>query len=270
MRRLTTGAICAAMLCVTAGRPAEAGIIPDLYNFIFGPPGVGYQAFYGPTYGAYYGGGYTYGAAYGGGFGGYGGYGGNGACCPPVYQSYYVAPSPVCDPCAPCRPACAPCDVPRGGYVEDDEWSAAPGNGGAPRTYRENGPGGPPPDLRNPRVPGGRLPNGQGPADSFEPPAGEFDDEDRETLKPAEPVPQRGAEGAPVTDPEEDNGGAPAGDELFFPQLRLEAKMTWRAEPLRSRLVIRSRFPTPGIARTRVNPNADWMPVTGETKIVRK
>jgi hypothetical protein len=268
MRRLIIGLICAVALSSASNQQANAGVIPDVYNFVFGPPGTPYfrSSYYGPAYG----------------------YGANYQPAPyyrvrsyysptPYYRvrSYYSPACSTCQPCgiayppcSPCAVGCSPCGItgscPSGNCAvssrtpvpADDNWRPTPADDGPPPTYKEGDGFGASGQSEDPDADGGR---------------------ESESLKPATDVPQRN--GAPVKDPEADDANdkeageeaQPAKtDEVVFPPLNVDDKITWRARPIRKRLTIRSRFPTPSIARNRVNPNDKWVSVPTETKIVSK
>jgi hypothetical protein len=160
---------------------------------------------------------------------------------------------------------CSPCGIagncPPGGNCAvssrtpvpaDGKWRPSSADGGPPPTYREGDGDGAPGQSVDPDADGGR-----------------------ESLKPATNVPQRN--GAPVKAPEEEDGKEKEAEqestpskngEVVFPPLNVDNKITWRSRPIRKRLTIRSRFPTPSIARNRVNPNDKWIPISTGTKIV--
>ena len=285
MRRLILGVICAIMLTCGTSQTATADLFSNFNSTSYGSyytpyyrtsyyrPVFGYRTYYAPVY--------RYGV-----------------------RSYY---SPTCSPCGsscspcspcggswgvgwtPCQSCRSRCTCPGGICADtsatpvpaDDNWKPTPADGGPPPTYKEgegNGAAGPsqesntPPEANEGRVSPEK--SGEGAAV-----------EDVESLKPATDVPQRKT--APVKEPEagdekEKKAGEAAEEkadekttpvkkeELSFPSLNIDNKITWRSRPIRKRLTIRSRFPTPSIARSRVNPNDKWAPVSTATKIVSK
>ncbi|MBT4864976.1 MAG: hypothetical protein HON53_07660 [Planctomycetaceae bacterium] len=281
MRRLILGVICAIMLSCGTGQTATADLFSNFqstsYSSYYAPyyrtsyyrPVFGYRTYYAPVY--------RYGV-----------------------RAYY---SPTCSPCgsscSPCSPCgvscgvgCSPCqscgiagNCPGGNCAvnsatptpADDNWKPTPADGGPPPTYKEGeGAPGPPQESNTPpEANEGREAPGDGATD-----------ENVESLKPATDVPQRKA--APIKEPAEgdekdkkadeaaeektDEKSTPVKkEELSFPSLNVDNKITWRSRPIRKRLTIRSRFPTPSIARNRVNPNDKWAPVpTTTTKLVSK
>lgn len=267
MRRLTLRfaacLMCALALLLTPGGRADAGLFPDIGNFFFGPPGTPYfrTAYYYPPnyYTAYYGYGYrayrplTYSPS---------------PRAPVRVRTCYPPAWPLYSPCNPC--ACSPCSLGAcpGGVcaadygtqpVRNGGWKATLDEADPPKTFKED-------EAGDADDESGRLPDASG---------------QHESLKPETTVPQR--ESAPIKEPEagedvpkkEDGKKAdedkPTGDGTkSVPPVDVDEKVTWRVLTSRRRLTIRSRFPTPGIARTRVTPNENWVPVPVETKIVSK
>ena len=60
-----------------------------------------------------------------------------------------------------------------------------------------------------------------------------------------------------------------AGESRIRP-LNVDARITWRTTPRRTRLNISSTFVSPKIVRSQVRPNTDWVPVSQGAKIVSK
>jgi hypothetical protein len=177
--------------------------------------------------------------------------------------------------------------------THDGNWNATPADAGEqPRTFKEDSTG----DPAFPDEGAGRVPDGTASFDEkeddtpgFKASAANYDGGQREALKPENTVPQR--KPAPISEPDTDgsNGDAkesngdgeknkttkqkPASGSgvLRIPPLDVDQKVTWRVLTSRQRLTIRSRFPTPSLARQRVNPNENWLPVPAAgTKIVSK
>lgn len=305
MRRMTVGftvsVVCALALICTPDDRADAGVVPDVYNFVFGPAGTPYYStsYYRPAY-------YGYRTSY------------YGVSYPWVYQPSSCCPTQTCyAPCSPCGVVgCSPCGIggcPSGNCAvslgtqstTDGNWKPTPADGDGPeKTYKDE-------STKDPALPdegAGRVPDASGPSDNkqeeapgFGPPAANSDGEKRETLKPEEAVQQRKT--APIKDPVTDEStddaksgddakagdGAKTGDDdsadkknteekpaagkgaLRIPALDIDQKVTWRVLTSRRRLTIRSRFPTPTLARRRVNPNENWVPVpSAGTEIVSK
>ncbi len=93
---------------------------------------------------------------------------------------------------------------------------------------------------------------------------------------PLTPMPDE--ELGPFLDPDPVNNSRRTGPRLDLKDsralgvgpLNLDGKITWQPAPQRERLRIRSRFSTPTIARRKVNPNANWVTVLQDTKLVSK
>ena len=283
MRRLMLGVICAIMLSCGTSQTATADVFSNYHSVSYGSyytpyyrtsyyrPVFGYRSHYAPVY--------RYGVS---------------AYYAPTCSPCGVSCSPCgssCSPCSPCGTSCgvgcSPCqscgiagNCPGGNCAvnsatpapADDNWKPTPADGGPPPTYKEGEAAPGPPEANEGRV-------------SPEAPGEDAAAKDIEALKPATNVPQRKA--APIKEPEagdatEKKTGEAAEEkadekstpvkkeELSFPSLNVDEKITWRSRPVRKRLTIRSRFPTPSIARNRVNPNDKWAPVPTATKIVSK
>lgn len=296
MSRRAGAALVAACCFAVAGlgQPAscQAGVIPDIWWFLFGPPGTTWVA---PTYP-----GYT--AGYAPGYAAY--YGGSCSPCRTSPRVYYYAPLNPCNPCSPCpvtcptacAQGCNPCQT--GGPCGISPQSPTPaGNGGAPQTFRKPsngsaGAGG----AKKPPVPGKDdsqfrsrdntkkfaptrkkktespfgAPDSKTPGSSdgsdqpahktFRPPTGGTPDAGPSLKKkPAPPKP-------PVNGtPEKKN----AGPRLDVP--RLDRAITWKLPTRRTRLIIRPVMFSPRLTRTSVDPNRGWQPVPQQgTPVVQK
>lgn len=303
------------VVCCTVGlisgvtTQADAGIIPWLYDAVFGPNyasyGGGYSAGYAPSYGGYsasYGGyasGYSYGNM------GYGNCGtsacGSGSCAP---TSAYYGYGSCASSCSPCGPSSCPggnCDA---GSQSTYRSPASKATGKVPtpvettpRTYAE-----PPVESTAPPADGGGFDQ---PTDGsgFEPP---IDDgfrsrEERPDASsdptnidafrmPGSVIPQRkpapmepdvpeteNAPGDPAEGGESDTNTVEPTGTSRLPILRfnLDEKITWHVMPRRSRLPIRASFSNPRVVRQKVKINSGWTPVPTQdasetTRLVKK
>lgn len=107
-----------------------------------------------------------------------------------------------------------------------------------------------------------------------QPPAGGKEDLflPNESRKPAtddlQPVPKSGSGDAGGRDYRDENGGV----RLPGPLLNLDAKITWRAVPERTRVRVRTGITTPVVARQSApsDGNSEWQPAGSATRLVRK
>jgi hypothetical protein len=107
-----------------------------------------------------------------------------------------------------------------------------------------------------------------------QPPAGEKDLflPGNESRKPVtddlQPVPKSGSGDAGGREYRDENGGV----RLPGPLLNLDAKITWRAVPERTRVRVRTGITTPVVARQSApsDGNSEWQPAGSATKLVRK
>lgn len=234
---------------------SQAGIIPWLYDAVFGPPGsmmqanYGYGATYGTAYRGYYGSSaYGYGAGYGYGYAPaaagcnscgvntatyYGpvGYGSTGTCCatndcnvPPPSQTTTNRPNPVDNGPEPDK-------------TLNDDATDETDDGFRPRGAGNDAP----PAATN----------------SFKIPA------------EGEIVPQKPAP-ADEDAAEEEKTDEPQAEQLKVPALNLDTAMTTRPVVAHHRTAWHARFVTPTIARTTRAIHADWIPVSTETRIAGK
>ena len=266
-------ALCATALLVANPQGTDAGLIPWVYNAIFGTGPM--YAGYGPTYASY---GYAP-SPYSASYVSYGyapaySYASSyapvtydaGACCPPA------CPAP-CDPCAACPGGVCPYDVaPMDGRLTPQPDGAM----GPPPTYLEDEPPGtnpsPPPadDFRR------RAPQQEQNEDVFDsettPPQADFGarsySEQSDSFKlPESVIEQRrpAPSGGPDIEGTETNG-----ESLRIPPLGFDDKITWRAAPERTRLAVAARYATPVVARAKIEPNSGWTPVLAGTQLAKK
>lgn len=277
----------------------EAGLIPWVYDAVFGP--VGSQR-------AYYGG-YapmTYGAA----FRGYGPLGYSDPCCSPCgpagcspcatgacgIQSFY-GPSygQCCDPCSACGiggcgiggcgpggcgiPGCGPAGCPSG-------QCGLPGD-----AFTDGGltpaPEGPPPVSQPPRTYRDEVPPYRDEAPSSRPAPGLDDEGFRprsnegfpmdtgvrrpgpatdEFEPPASSIPPRSREPAPMRPTigdDEDNAG------IRGPSLNLDGKVTWRPASTRQRLSLRPNYESVSVTR-KTAPQGKWVTRPSDSKVASK
>lgn len=297
-------AIC--VLCLVAGPLASssrAGLIPWVYESIFGTSGYGYSAGYGGYYGAPAGYGYT--AGYGGGYGG---------CClgglfhgcglfghhRPAYAGYapgYCAPAcgTGCDPCGVsssyslggvcCPTGCATGNCGIGNCSSGDcgiatvPYSGEPASSGSGsgspstpnRTYREDeGDGFQPP----------RSIQGTGGQEDFSSPpdtgpgSGLITPPDDEPATPDSEI-ERGDDGfqfnykIPAKDRTEETRESEQRDDesRAAEPLDIDSRVAFRLQPDRSRAHYRVVFRTPAVRRARVTPGSEWQPVEAETRL---
>jgi hypothetical protein len=187
-------------------------------------------------------------------------------CCAPVaFRPVACCPSP-CDPCNPCGPlGCPPgaCDV---GLAPPGMQPVPDGAGARPRTFVDDPQSTPmgttPPDE-------GFRPRGSGdeydPMDNFGPADGA--DGTRESFRPDSVIPPRNA---PPSRPAESASEGDSEIKLRLPAFDMSDKITWRAPPQRTRLVVRASYRTPAVARHRAQPNEGWLPAPQDTQLVRK
>ena len=285
MRRIGLTVFCTLAILGGTGISAEAGLIPWAYNAIFGTGPYYGGAAYGPTYANY---GYapmastwsanyvSYGYSPAVSYASYAPLGyGAAACCPTT-----CCPSP----CAPCGIACGPGGCPGGncGITYDAAPAAGTitpqpdGAAGPPPTYLEQQPMGtnpatPPTDngfrrrdaqqeqqedvFGQDQAGGAFGSNSSGRTDAF--------------LGPESIIEQR--KPAPSDLPaEEASGPSIQGENLKLVPLGLDDKITWRTPPQRTRLAVEANYATPVVARTKLNPNSDWTPVSSETRLAKK
>ena len=274
--RFQLAILCALGLWGGSVPSAEAGLIPWAYDAIFGPPGS-QRSYYrgGATYGANYGGaccGQTYGnAAYG-----YSGEPNYFAPLPAGLSGPSMAPSPCgpggCgtsfygpEPAGCCgQPGCGPQGCGPGGCasgqcgVANPEPSFGPiaptptPANELPRTYENNS---------APSSPGFQ-PRGEGYV-----PMRDTNTESPEEFKDPVPAPSTNPSRtpAPVDPLGEDDAGIRRG-----PMLDLDGKVTWRATPARTRLVLRANYSGAKVQRQPVYPKTDWVTYPGATDVARK
>jgi hypothetical protein len=183
--RVILGSVCFLLPFVAMSSSSEAGVIPWVYNAVFGPSRGPYgYSYYGPAY---------YSAGYG-----------SGCCGTPVmaYRPMYGCCDPCSIPCGPCGvtvsgacgvPQCSTTGIPVPSSSSPGP-APTPSNSGAPKTYAE------PDKFEKPtRASGTADPNGVAPPtpareseSGFEPrkprpaaPAIAPDNEERETRKPS-------------------------------------------------------------------------------------
>lgn len=290
-RVLKTVAISACMLTVTVGftSTTQAGLIPWLYDAIFGPVRPGYGAGY---YGAGYFGGYP--ATYGVGYAplispAY-------SPCGPAGCPTTVGYAPACSPCVaaydPCAGGACPggnCFVPPatttstpiGGPAPTPADGPLPAYEGPPRTFGPSEPPLPPADQQSPMNDEGFYPRQPANEPETGPESIEAFDFPNEAIPERQPAPMNlPDDGAAAPNSEENRNEASADDvnlnggpglfRLPAPQFDLEDKITWRVVPERTRLAVRAHFEAPVVVRSRVDVNADWTPVPTETKVVSK
>ncbi len=234
------------VLCGSAST-SQAGIIPWIYDAIFGPVGVPYQAGYGYRYGANYGSYYSpyaYGTGYG--WGGYAGYGvaGNQCCntCNTTVTNY--APTTGC-----CTTACAgnDCNVPAAGSSTSNK---QPTPAVVPGKTLSDEPATPDDGFRkrsDEPVPDPALEK----TDAFKIPG-------KDAVTPEEtPVP------AVIED--DPNAVNPP-----IPVLNLDTATTTHPVIRRTRTEYHARFVSPSLARRVRAINADWVPAASETRIAGK
>ena len=222
------------MLCGSAST-SQAGIIPWLYDSIFGPVGVPFQAGYGYRYGANYG-------AY------YGSYGyGAGQCCNTCNTVANYAPASGC-----CTTACASndCSIPAVGSSTSNRQptpAVVPG-----KTLSDE------PD------------NGVLPDDGFRKRSEEAVPDPEPEKTDAFKIPGKEAvtpESTPVPAVIEDD---PNAVNPPVPVLNLDTAMTTHPIVHRTRTEYHARFVSPSLARRVRVINADWVPAASETRVAGK
>jgi hypothetical protein len=266
-------ALCATALLAANPQQGDAGLIPWVYNAIFGTGPM--YAGYGPTYASY---GYAP-SPWSASYASYG--------YTPTYAYASYAPlaydpvaccAPACDPC--CPTACGPCSACPGGACAYD---AAPvggtltpqpdGSMGPPRTYIEEPPAGTSPSVP-PADPGfrRRAPQEEQNEDVFgdpgttPPQADSFGASEQSDLfkVPESVIEQRRP--APAGGPSVEETET---ETLRVPPLGLDDKITWRAAPERTRLAVAANYATPVVARTKIDPNSGWTPVAAGTQLAK-
>ncbi|GAB4147007.1 MAG: hypothetical protein Tsb009_19970 [Planctomycetaceae bacterium] len=285
-----------------AAKRAEAGLIPDIWNALFGPPGTPYVAGYPYSPGYSYYAGYAPSSPFGG------------TCSPCVTRRVYYVPS--CNPCVPsCNPCavstCNPCAI--GGPCQISSAAKTTGKlkpekepNGLPKTFKNGtGAGEGSNDGTKPPTPGKdskfnsrdetkkfgptrKKESGEGDAPKFPSPNGngtgggtppDFgtgtqksfkvpEKEVPETLikkrKPAEKKPANGnQQKTPKAKTNLNNGPN-------LKPLNLDEKITWRAVPRRTRLIIHTRPLSSKVARTKWDANKNWTPVSRGSKLAGK
>jgi hypothetical protein len=253
----------------SAATRADAGLVPDFWNAVFGPAGTPY-------------------------FGGYSYYGG--------YRTYSTGYRSVCSPCN--VPVCSPCATGTPCQVSKATGKLTPieEKGELPKTFRGNGAKEngekksgktekpaksekdspfksrdetkkfeptreesksktPPAKKEEKKEEGGALPKfGEGNQKTFKVPTKEIP----ETLiKQKKPAPAKPAKGEPKVKTNLQDGPA------VLP-LKLDEKLTWRSAAKRTRLVIHSRVASPTIVRTKLDANRNWTPVSRHPQVVKK
>ena len=267
--------LCAVGVLAANPQGTDAGLIPWVYNAIFGTGPM--YAGYGPTYASYgyapspwsasyvsagYVPTYTYASyapmAYD-----------PAACCPTACNP--CCPTTGCDPCAACPGGvCAYDAAPVGGALTPQPDGAM----GPPRTYLDQPPTGtspatPPADNGFRR----RAPQQEQNEDVFgdpgatPPQADTFGSSEQSDLYklPESVIKQRGP--APAGGPSIEGAET---ETLRIPPLGLDDKITWRDAPERTRLSVAASYATPVVARTKIDPNSGWTPVPAGTQLAKK
>lgn len=271
--------ICCCSLGLIGGSAAtgEAGLIPWMYNAIFGPVGsVGYGGGYSVGYR-----GYGYGAArpY---------YGYSPVAAPGMQAAFYAPADPfgACCPTACCPTPCCPTaagpsagcpsgqcglnyaplepngtitPIPQGQPVPQGQ-PIPPGQAEPPRTYADEPET--PADGTEPENEGFR-PRTEGEAS---PPAADA----RSNFRQESVI--RGRRPAPMNAEAVDGADNVDSETLKFPALNLDSKVTWRSAPKRTRMPIHANFSSPFVARTnvRIAPQSEWIPVARPAEMARK
>ena len=96
-----------------------------------------------------------------------------------------------------------------------------------------------------------------------------------EAFKKTAPIPppvegETKSNDADAEKPDAKKSTKPGSSRLQVPLLNFDEKVTWRVVPKRSRLSLRANFVSPTIARRKLKLNADWMPVPEHAKLVKK
>lgn len=252
----------AAALSAGHSATAQAGLIPWLYDAIFGPnvPRGHYGAGYAPMGGHY--GGATLAPAT--------------AYMPP--RTSYMMPSSASytmgyaasDPCAP---ICDPCGT--GACVGGacgTSFPPATGTSAPPAVDPEIDPV---PTYGDPPPSGDTAPPADD--DGFGPRTNEPDEFGSEAMRPTGPLdPEttiRQRESAPTQPMKEDQQNSGEGDadptaNDAGPSLGVDKLVTWRVSPKMKRLTLKANFANPVVARRTASVNEDWVPASQQTKVV--
>lgn len=219
--------------------PGEAGVIPWVYNAVFGP------SYNGGYYGGYYGGGASYGPV---GYAPTYGRCATGACGRSTYYGP-VAWSGCCVPaCAPCGSACGPAGC---GSVATTMGSS--GCTSSPTAAPNNTPAGPPPTYEGDNSP--------------RPPRPASADPNWDATKD-----RTGAEGEGKFEAPRRPATAPKipEDEAKSRVLNLDEKVAWRPTTSRERLPLQTGYANARVIRTPTYAKTDWVPVPASAKIASK
>ena len=271
-RLLLLPALLLALMAVPAQK-ADAGLVPDIWNAVFGPPGTPYfgrtttySAGYYPRYGVGYYPRYSVGyapvsyrfVAY------------RGSCC--LQRIYYV---PACSPCATTDPC----------PINSASGKLTPPVEEKPQTFKKKSPDGTKPQGKDSKfksrgeekkfqaTPDGekKSPFPEGNGDGKTPSGKQKTFKKPEKTPPLTVIPKK--KPAPSKPPKEDSNAKPKEKKNDGPKiqgLRLDEKITWRTLPARNRLVIHGRISRTKLARTRIDPNRGWTPVREGTRLVRQ
>lgn len=266
--KLVATLVCSFSIWAATSAPIEAGIIPWVYNAIFGP------AYNGPIYAG--------GAAYGPSNYGPVGYApslgacGTGGCATGACgttQSYYgpVAWGGWRLSCAPCQAACAPCgpacSTASAGYGVNDcvgttpayPLQPTPDSSSPPQTFQGQGTG-------TDRTP-----------DAGFKPARERDGTETKGDDANFPAPVEKGKPAPSAAPS--SGPAkkatqtppiPETKDANVPVLNLDDKVAWRPAAERTRLPIKPHYANARLIRTPALPQTEWVPVSSGSKLAKK
>jgi hypothetical protein len=276
----------AACLASGSATTAEAGIIPWIYDAIFGPVGS-QQALYGgyaPTYGAGYGVSYGSGSAiptsyYGPSYFGPAptlGLSGSSPCSSGACgtQAFYGTASSCCSPCGGSGCATGACGTGTCGTGDcaSGNSGAAPYSGATsspvtPIPRREDA--GPTPTYGNGNPnpgTGSTAAPGFGPTRNREPAPAPMNDA-YEAPRPASPASTPPAPAGTRPAFPNDSEGA---DATPGPTLNLDDKITWRSTPSRQRLTLQPSYTSASVIRKPVYPKSEWTTLPAEASIAKK
>jgi hypothetical protein len=273
--RLMAPLACSLILGGVAAVPIEAGIVPCIWNTLFGP-GCGSGGNCGANYGP---------GAYGG-----------GGCSSGNCGTAYYAPG-NCGACAPCGgSACAPCAgsacapyssgdcVPRGQSPAaprvDDQWkkkrtfdqeeSSGVNGGGAGSTGGAGSSGRTIPDSGldgTKKKPDGLQDDGES-TEAFKKPAegeaAEIEPTGGSAPTPVHPKGKKSPSPPKIPDDNDESGS------LRAPSINLDEKIAWRAAPERKRATIKKDVANARLIRLPAYPRSDWLPVDPESNVARK
>ena len=249
--------VCTFTIVAGTASTCDAGVIPCIWNLLFGPCRGGYsRGYYHPGYLAA-----PRGISSG---------------CYPTTAFY----PPQCSPfgyaaCGPCRSICSipgvsscPKNICAVSYQKSSGKSSGlvpdPVEAELPKTYADEA------AETNEKYPSTND-------DGFRPRSNGADPEPLDSLeikafkRPA-PIapPVEDKNKLDIREPNSKKTGTPQSNRLPIPMLNFDNAVTWRVIPKRSRLTLRVNFVNPTVARHKLYLSTDWMPVPEEIKIAKK